>query len=76
MTFSRRTWTGWCGCVGDHNRISRNRLTVVLLQSQYWRCTLQEGATVTDHSIFRKLSAFWEEDFFKDMDTLNVRAST
>jgi len=48
----------------------------VLLQSLCWRCTLQEGATVTDHSIFRKLSAFWEEDFFKDMDTLNVRAST
>ena len=33
----------------------------------------RDGATVTDHSIFRKLSAYWEEDFLKDMDDLNVR---
>jgi hypothetical protein len=28
---------------------------------------------VTDHSIFRALSAYWEADFLKDMDDLRVR---
>ncbi|KAJ2548077.1 cysteinyl-tRNA synthetase [Coemansia sp. RSA 1933] len=31
------------------------------------------GSTVTDHHIFRDLAAFWEKDFFEDMDALNVR---
>ncbi len=34
---------------------------------------LQEGSTVTDHSIFRSLSAYWEDQFFKDMRRLRVR---
>ncbi|KAG8214271.1 putative cysteinyl-tRNA synthetase, partial [Butyriboletus roseoflavus] len=29
--------------------------------------------TVTDPSIFRSLAAFWEDQFFKDMDRLRVR---
>ncbi|CCL99049.1 uncharacterized protein FIBRA_01060 [Fibroporia radiculosa] len=33
----------------------------------------QHGRTVTDHSIFRSLSAYWEADFFKDMRRLRVR---
>ena len=35
---------------------------------------LQGGSSVSDNSIFRELAAFWEEDFLKDMDELNVRA--
>ena len=33
----------------------------------------QDGATVTDHSIFRSLAAFWEGKFFEDMHRLRVR---
>lgn len=33
----------------------------------------QEGSTVTDHSIFRATSSYWEADFFKDMRRLRVR---
>ncbi|THH01098.1 hypothetical protein EW026_g1541 [Hermanssonia centrifuga] len=33
----------------------------------------KEGSTVTDHSIFRSLSAYWEDQFFKDMRRLRVR---
>ncbi|KAJ2172015.1 cysteinyl-tRNA synthetase, partial [Coemansia sp. RSA 532] len=33
----------------------------------------QHGAEVTDQRIFRDLAAFWEKDFFEDMDALNVR---
>ncbi|CAL7945178.1 unnamed protein product [Xylocopa violacea] len=32
----------------------------------------REGATVTEHSIFSKLSQHWEGEFHKDMDDLNV----
>ncbi|XP_076767144.1 cysteine--tRNA ligase, cytoplasmic [Xylocopa sonorina] len=32
----------------------------------------KEGATVTEHSIFSKLSQHWEREFHKDMDALNV----
>lgn len=31
------------------------------------------GAAVTDQKIFRDLAAFWEADFLKDMQALNVR---
>ncbi|KAJ2661627.1 cysteinyl-tRNA synthetase [Coemansia sp. RSA 1200] len=31
------------------------------------------GSTVTEHRIFRDLAAYWEKDFFEDMDALNVR---
>ncbi|XP_003703304.2 cysteine--tRNA ligase, cytoplasmic [Megachile rotundata] len=31
-----------------------------------------KGATVTEHSIFTKLSQNWETEFHKDMDSLNV----
>ncbi|KZT10897.1 uncharacterized protein LAESUDRAFT_721290 [Laetiporus sulphureus 93-53] len=31
------------------------------------------GSTVTDHSIFRSLSSYWEAQFFKDMRHLRVR---
>jgi cysteinyl-tRNA synthetase len=34
----------------------------------------QLGATVTDPSISRKLSSYWENNFFEDMDRLRVRA--
>lgn len=34
---------------------------------------LQEGHTVTDHSIFRELSSYWETQFFADMRRLRVR---
>ncbi|KAJ3532214.1 hypothetical protein NM688_g7456 [Phlebia brevispora] len=33
----------------------------------------QEGSTVTDPSIFRALSAYWEAQFFDDMHRLRVR---
>ncbi|OBZ70920.1 putative cysteine--tRNA ligase [Grifola frondosa] len=33
----------------------------------------QFGHTVTDHSIFRSLSSYWEGQFFKDMHRLRVR---
>ncbi|KAJ2500758.1 cysteinyl-tRNA synthetase [Coemansia sp. RSA 1972] len=33
----------------------------------------QHGAEITDQRIFRDLAAFWEKDFFEDMDALNVR---
>ncbi|KAJ1668547.1 cysteinyl-tRNA synthetase [Coemansia sp. RSA 1813] len=33
----------------------------------------QFGSTVTEHHIFRDLAAYWEKDFFEDMDALNVR---
>lgn len=32
----------------------------------------QKGATVTEHSIFTKLSQHWESEFHKDMESLNV----
>jgi hypothetical protein len=32
-----------------------------------------QGSTVTEHSIFTKLSQHWESEFHKDMDALNVR---
>ncbi|KAK9296991.1 hypothetical protein QLX08_009174 [Tetragonisca angustula] len=31
-----------------------------------------KGATITEHSIFTKLSQHWEMEFHKDMDSLNV----
>lgn len=31
------------------------------------------GATVTDNAIFAKLPQYWEEEFHKDMDALNVK---
>ncbi|XP_068987795.1 cysteine--tRNA ligase, cytoplasmic isoform X1 [Bombus flavifrons] len=31
-----------------------------------------KGATVTEHSIFTKLSQHWEMEFHKDMDSLNI----
>ncbi|OSX65793.1 hypothetical protein POSPLADRAFT_1064495 [Postia placenta MAD-698-R-SB12] len=33
----------------------------------------QHGSTVTDHSIFRSLSSYWEGEFFTDMRRLRVR---
>ncbi|KAJ8482254.1 hypothetical protein ONZ45_g15017 [Pleurotus djamor] len=33
----------------------------------------QQGSSVTDHSIFRSTAAYWEEQFFNDMDRLRVR---
>lgn len=33
----------------------------------------EKGATVTEHSIFTKLSQHWEQEFHKDMDFLNVK---
>lgn len=32
-----------------------------------------KGSTVTEHSIFNKLSKLWESEFHEDMDALNVR---
>ncbi|KAJ3343694.1 hypothetical protein HDU83_005544 [Entophlyctis luteolus] len=29
--------------------------------------------TVTDHKIFRDFAAYWEREYFKDMDALNIR---
>ena len=34
---------------------------------------MQFGSTVSDHTIFRSLAAFWEGEFFKDMRRLRVR---
>ncbi|EFN87140.1 Cysteinyl-tRNA synthetase, cytoplasmic [Harpegnathos saltator] len=31
-----------------------------------------KGSTITEHSIFNKLSKHWESEFHKDMDALNV----
>lgn len=36
----------------------------------------ERGASVTDHAIFRDLSAYWEHDFDKDMESLNVLPPT
>ncbi|EPT04661.1 hypothetical protein FOMPIDRAFT_1113207 [Fomitopsis schrenkii] len=33
----------------------------------------QRGSSVTDHSIFRSLATYWEDQFFKDMRRLRVR---
>ncbi|TFY58096.1 hypothetical protein EVJ58_g6625 [Rhodofomes roseus] len=33
----------------------------------------QHGSSVTDHSIFRSLAAYWEDQFFNDMRRLRVR---
>ncbi|EKM54728.1 uncharacterized protein PHACADRAFT_258757 [Phanerochaete carnosa HHB-10118-sp] len=33
----------------------------------------EQGSTVKDHSIFRSLAAYWEDQFFKDMRRLRVR---
>ncbi|TFK83449.1 cysteinyl-tRNA synthetase [Polyporus arcularius HHB13444] len=33
----------------------------------------QFGSTVSDHTIFRSLAAFWEGEFFRDMRRLRVR---
>lgn len=30
------------------------------------------GHTITDNAIFNSLPRYWEEEFHKDMDTLNV----
>jgi cysteinyl-tRNA synthetase len=35
--------------------------------------SIQFGASVTDPSISRTLSAYWESRFFEDMDKLRVR---
>lgn len=32
----------------------------------------KHGASVTQNSIFNKLSQYWEEEYHKDMDSLNV----
>ncbi|CAK9804730.1 Cysteine--tRNA ligase, cytoplasmic [Anthophora plagiata] len=32
----------------------------------------KQGAMITEHSIFTKLSQHWEVEFYKDMDSLNV----
>ncbi|KAI9203862.1 tRNA synthetases class I (C) catalytic domain-containing protein [Polychytrium aggregatum] len=32
-----------------------------------------KGSTVTDPAIFRDYAAFWENEYFKDMDALNIR---
>ncbi|KAI8924349.1 tRNA synthetases class I (C) catalytic domain-containing protein [Entophlyctis helioformis] len=37
-----------------------------------WRDS-QDGATVTDQKIFRDFAAYWEADYFADMDSLNIR---
>lgn len=36
----------------------------------------KKGDTVTEHSIFSKLSQHWENDFHKDMDALNVNETS
>ncbi|TID26160.1 hypothetical protein CANINC_002855 [Pichia inconspicua] len=36
----------------------------------------EKGSTVTDHSIFRKCSAYWERQFDEDMKKLNVMPPT
>lgn len=34
------------------------------------------GSEVTDNSIFSKLPKFWEEEFHKDMEALNVSVAS
>lgn len=36
----------------------------------------EKGSTVTDHSIFRKCSSYWERQFDEDMKRLNVMTPT
>ena len=36
----------------------------------------QQGADVTENSIFETLPRFWEDQFHKDMASLNVRTIT
>ncbi|KAJ3189151.1 hypothetical protein HDU85_002776 [Gaertneriomyces sp. JEL0708] len=33
----------------------------------------KDGLSVTDPAVFREFAAFWEDEYFKDMDALNVR---
>ena len=33
----------------------------------------RQGSQVTDQKIFRRLTTYWEQEFFKDMEMLNVR---
>lgn len=35
----------------------------------------KDGSSVTEHSIFEKLSRHWEDEFHKDMAALNVKLS-
>ena len=34
----------------------------------------KNGDTVNEHSIFNKLSQYWEMEFHKDMEALNVNS--
>ncbi|TPX66703.1 cysteine---tRNA ligase [Spizellomyces sp. 'palustris'] len=33
----------------------------------------KHGHTVTDPKVFREFAAYWEDEYFKDMDALNIR---
>lgn len=44
------------------------------LLSDWLDCAL--GSEVTDNSIFSQLPKFWEEEFHRDMEALNVSAAT
>ncbi|KAJ3078979.1 hypothetical protein HK102_004106, partial [Quaeritorhiza haematococci] len=33
----------------------------------------KEGSKVTDPKLFREFAAYWEDEYFKDMDALNIR---
>ncbi|EMD33708.1 hypothetical protein CERSUDRAFT_87037 [Gelatoporia subvermispora B] len=59
--------TGQTGQEAAHKLIeSSHDVLAAWLDKQY-------GSTVTDHSIFRSLAAYWEGQFFEDMRRLRVR---
>lgn len=57
-------------------RLSKNVLQALLRDARdplsEW-LDQRRGNTVSEHSIFSKLSQHWEAEFHKDMDGLNVR---
>lgn len=58
---------GQCGEEAAHALVDESRDIIALTLDK------EQGSTVTDHSIFRSLSAYWEDQFFQDMRRLRVR---
>lgn len=57
-----------------HRCVSQRADTAVLHKKNLTtRGSRQDGHTITDHSIFRTLSSYWEQQFFSDMRRLRVR---
>ncbi|RUP50856.1 hypothetical protein BC936DRAFT_137380 [Jimgerdemannia flammicorona] len=58
---------------GDNSKESADRLIEASKDVLATWLDKQRGAEVNDPRIFRDLPAFWEADFFGDMESLNIR---